>query len=86
MLEVLHNPDQLQAHKRVVVYNLRNAQNTLRKLLDAKRARGLRIRHSYDIATKSVYLEARSSLALSAALNALKGNIKYADCKRVPVQ
>lgn len=85
MLEVSHNPDALIAHKSVVVRNIRHAQQTLRQLMDEKRPRGMRLRHSYDFPTKRIYLEARSQLMLETALIALRrtGNVIKIDLKRV---
>lgn len=68
MIEVVHNIDKLPCRVTLRVTNPRLAYEYLYKVTDAKRSRGMRLRHSVDLPTSSILLEARNTLPIDVAV------------------
>lgn len=74
MIEVGHNPDQLMYRAKVRVRNVLAADKAIRKMMDEKRKRGMRLRYTPDFVTRSYYLEARERGILDVALSVLRND------------
>lgn len=71
-IEVLHNPDRLPVHKRYAVSNPTRAEFLLRKLMEARQPKGMRLRHVYDVRGGYIELSARLDEPLRVAKRYLK--------------
>lgn len=76
-IEVLHSSERLPIRYKVSVKSVSRADKLIRKLMDTKRSRGMKLRYIPDYATRSYYLEARDANAARLALRTLEqdGNV-----------
>ena len=72
MIDVIHDGMNLPFRAKVRVTNVKQAMGKLRRLLDAKRPRGMRLRYLEDSAAGTVWLEARNDLPFITAMRTLR--------------
>ena len=70
-IEVIHNIDKLPCQRVLKVTNAAQAYAKLQRLMETKRSRGMRLRFSYDVKSKTVSLEGRNTLGMDIAQTCL---------------